>query len=593
MTLSERTWQRPVLILAGIGLVVAVGYFLIGGERLKAFVAGATPDHAESDDSTAHGGGHAGHGHGGGEPTVAVTLWADQVDIFLERPYPVAGKPVEMLAHVTVIENGSAVTAGSVTFEATGPAQGVVEVRVDKPARPGIFIPEVTFPKPGVYDARLHVVSKQIEGGRETIELPSVAVYANAAAAAAAAKDAEEDEPADEISFLKEQQWPIGLLTVEAKEQELIERLVVPGRVIVAPGAGAAVTSQISGIVSPPASERFPRVGEQVRQGQILAVVEPSIAGAEAVQLIANHAQLQTLDADLAVKQLDIETKIDGAKLTLAQAQDVYDRNQSLSEKGITAGKDLLLAKHELAQAQSRLDGLRQTVLPYAEARQRLATVLDRLQAPNNADNQRDELRVVLTSPIAGTVMEANATAGERITGDRQLFRLANLETVWIEADVSEYDLARVEGAPGASYRLAAYPDDVVPILDGVGRLIDVGAEVDPDTRTVPIRYEVANRDGRLRLGMFADLLIETDRRGQALAVPKEAVIDEGGETVVYVQTGGESFQRQRVELGIRDADLVEVSDGLQPGQRVATRGAYAVRLSTLSSSLPAHGHAH
>jgi multidrug efflux pump subunit AcrA (membrane-fusion protein) len=132
-----------------------------------------------------------------------------------------------------------------------------------------------------------------------------------------------------------------------------------------------------------------------------------------------------------------------------------------------------------------------------------------------------------------------------------------------------------------------------VPIVGGGGRLVDVGAMVDPDTRTVPIRYEVPNKDGTLRVGMFADLLVETNRKQTALAVPKDAVVDEGGEVVVYVQRGGETFERRRVQVGIRDANQVEIRSGLAAGDRVATKGAYTVRLSTMSSAIPAHGHAH
>ena len=215
------------------------------------------------------------------------------------------------------------------------------------------------------------------------------------------------------------------------------------------------------------------------------------------------------------------------------------------------------------------------------------------MKASGDVGDQRGDMRVTLRSPISGTIVEASVTSGELINNSRKLFHVVNLDTLWIEANVSEYDLARVRQAPGASYRLAAYPDRIVPILGGGGRLIDVGAIVDPDTRTVPIRYEVPNQDGTLRVGMFADLLVETNRKQTALAVPKDAVVDEGGEVVVYVQRGGETFERRRVEVGIRDANQVEIRNGLAAGDRVATKGAYTIRLSTMSSAIPAHGHAH
>jgi RND family efflux transporter MFP subunit len=280
--------------------------------------------------------------------------------------------------------------------------------------------------------------------------------------------------------------------------------------------------------------------------------------------------------------------------LGVKRAQDVLDRRRRLTEQGITPGSELLTAEHEARIAQAELDGLRQVLTPYGEARERLAKVLGAMKASGDVGDQRGDMRVTLRSPISGTVVEASVTSGELIDTSRKLFYIVNLDTLWIEANVSEYDLARVRQAPGASYRLAAYPDRVVPILgSGGGRLVDVGAVVDPDTRTVPIRYEVPNPDATLRVGMFADLLVETDRRQTALAVPKAAVVDESGEVVVYLQRGGETFERRRVEVGIRDADHVEIRNGLAAGDRVTTKGAYTVRLSTMSSAIPAHGHAH
>jgi membrane fusion protein, heavy metal efflux system len=600
MKLDGKNMWRPALVFTAVGLLAAVVYFLVNNQQIRAMFATGAQAGATAGDLAGHGAAGAeathpagAHSHGGDAPSVKTTLWADKLDVFLERPYPVAGEAIEPLVHATVMADGQAVTAGSLIFKATGPSGSFVEVRMDKPTRTGIFIPKVTFPKPGTYRAQLIIETTQIKEGGETIELPNIVVYASAGDALAAAKQAGDDGSADAISFLKEQQWRIGLITTPATEQELVERLVVPGRVIVPPGSGAVVSPPITGKVYPPYGKDFPRMGEKVEKGQLLAVIEPSVAGAEAVQLVANNAQLQTLDADLAVKQLEIETKISSTELRVARAKNQCERKKKLTDAGVTAGKELLLAEHEVNLAETELAGLKQVLQPYVEGRQRLAKVLGRVQSTGEKGDQSDDLRVTLRSPIAGTLVEVGTTSGELVTVSHQLFKVVDLDTLWIEADISEYDLARVRQAPGASYRLAAYPDRIVPIIDGGGRLIDIGAVVDPDTRTVPIRYEVSNSEGTLRVGMFADLLVETSRRQRALAVPKDAVLDEGGEVVVYLQRGGETFERRRVEVGIRDANQVEIRNGLTPGDRVATKGAYTIRLSTLSSAIPAHGHAH
>jgi membrane fusion protein, heavy metal efflux system len=594
MTPSSKKWSRPALAIAAVGLLAVIGYVTATNQRITGMFSTKALASNEAAHATGHGPAepaHTGHGHGGDQPTVKTTLWANKIDIFLERPYAVVGKAIDPLFHVTVIKNGSPITEGSLVFSANGPEQ--VEVRMEKPTRTGIFIPSVTFPKPGTYQAKMIVESPQVEGGSETIELPPVEVYGSTVEALAAAKVAPEENTADAISFLKEQQWRVGLITTAAETHELVERLVVPGRVIVPQGSGAIVGSPLTGKATPPKDTGFPKVGDKVEKGQVLAFIEPSVAGAEAVQLVANQAQLQTLDADLAVKQLEIETKIRSADMVLQRAQNTLERKKKLTEDGVTAGKELLTAEHEVRIAQAELDGLRLVLQPYKEARERLAKVLGSMQTSGDMGDGRGDMRVTLRSPISGTIVESSVTSGELIHSDRKLFHVVNLDTLWIEANVSEYDLARVQKAPGASYRLAAYPDRIMPIFSGGGRLIDIGAVVDPDTRTVPIRYEVPNPDGTLRVGMFADLLVETNHRQTALAVPKDAVVDEGGEVVVYLQRGGETFERRRVEVGIRDASQVEIRNGLAAGDRVATKGAYTIRLSTLSSAIPAHGHAH
>jgi RND family efflux transporter MFP subunit len=172
------------------------------------------------------------------------------------------------------------------------------------------------------------------------------------------------------------------------------------------------------------------------------------------------------------------------------------------------------------------------------------------------------------------------------------LLRIVDLERLYVEAQVSEYDLAKVEASPGASFRLSAYPDRLIPILgSGGGRLANIGATVDPLSRTVAVRYEVPNAEGLLRVGMYADVLIETARRADVLAVPSEAVLDDNGAPVVFVQTGGESFERRLVAIGLSDGEMTEIREGLKAGERVVVRGAYSIRLSMLSGAIPEHHH--
>ena len=92
---------------------------------------------------------------------------------------------------------------------------------------------------------------------------------------------------------------------------------------------------------------------------------------------------------------------------------------------------------------------------------------------------------------------------------------------------------------------------------------------------------------------MFADVAIETERADDLVAIPESAIVEEDGRPTAYVLLDGESFQKRDLELGIRDSGYVQVKQGLKEGERVVTKGAYAIRLASVSSVIPAHGHAH
>jgi multidrug efflux pump subunit AcrA (membrane-fusion protein) len=344
----------------------------------------------------------------------------------------------------------------------------------------------------------------------------------------------------------------------------------------------------------PPPGGQFPDPGDNVDAGQILAVVDPSVAGAQSVQMLVNQAQLRTLDAELAAKRLDIEAGLAARQADLELANQEVQRLAGLSQEGAVAGKRLAEAQTRQKQAQAAIHGYERSRDTYADAQRRLARFLGEVRSGRGEDAEEDSLEVTLSSPLAGTIVTSEVTSGEFVGDDHLLFRVVAMDKLIIDAEVSEYDLAKVEGSPGAAFRLSAYPDRIFPIFGpGEGRLVYIGANVDPESRTVAVRYEVPNDEGLLRLGMFADVMIETGRREGTIVVPRQAVIDDSGEPIVYVQTGGESFARRAVRLGLQDGEQIEIRQGVALGDRVVIDGAYAIRLSTLAGGVPEHHHHH
>jgi multidrug efflux pump subunit AcrA (membrane-fusion protein) len=124
-------------------------------------------------------------------------------------------------------------------------------------------------------------------------------------------------------------------------------------------------------------------------------------------------------------------------------------------------------------------------------------------------------------------------------------------------------------------------------------RLVAFGGMVDPVSRTVPVVFEFPNPDERLRVGMFVTARVYTGEVQEALVVPAGALVNDAGTDVAYVQLGGERFERRVVRTGLRDGDRVAIVAGLEPGERVVSRGAYLVHLAAGAPADAGHGHAH
>jgi len=213
-----------------------------------------------------------------------------------------------------------------------------------------------------------------------------------------------------------------------------------------------------------------------------------------------------------------------------------------------------------IAEARDRADQL------VAAARQRLS-LWDLPQDEIRAlEEKRQPLEVVIfRSPVSGFVIEKQALRGLHIMPGQTLYRIADLSVVWVEADVYERELSALRPGAAATITVDAYPGDRL-----TGRVIYVYPYLDEKTRTNKVRFEFANRGGRLKPGMYANVELRgTD--GMALTVPLDAVLDSGQEQIVFVAHGDGMFEPRTVKVGRRGANSVEIVEGLKHGEQVAT----------------------
>ena len=297
--------------------------------------------------------------------------------------------------------------------------------------------------------------------------------------------------------------------------------------------------------------------GSRVSKGQKLAELE--------------SADIDQAEADYLKALADAENarRTSAAEVKFAQA--TYDRTKMLYEKTITAGKNLQSAEHDLEVAKaSAANSVASTKATLTSARRHLL-ILGLKDSAIDALAGKPSLAATfsLTSPIAGIVVERNATIGATVGTDANLFKIIDLSRVWIDANVFEKDLQRVKLGQEVKVSVTAFPGTTFS-----GKVILVSSVVDPETRSVKVRTEVPNPDGRLKPDMFANVEIVTDMHRAAISIPQSALLTDGGKTVVFV-AGESGFKKRSVTAGTQSSDRVEIIEGLTAGEKVVVKGNY------------------
>ncbi|MGX6571253.1 efflux RND transporter periplasmic adaptor subunit [Cupriavidus necator] len=353
-------------------------------------------------------------------------------------------------------------------------------------------------------------------------------------------QDTDKPGGAERLKLSAEEIRAAGIKTAGLSEEEVAEQLTVTATIRPNQERIVHVAPRVPGrIVKVQAN-----LGDAVRAGQTLAVLDSLEVGE------AHSAYLQ-------------------ARTAQAVAKADFERAEKLHGEQIIAQKDHLRAHAEYEKSKAAFAA--------AADRLRMLGVSQVLSSNGNAVST-----FPLISPFTGTVIEKHAILGELAQPDKQLFVIADLSRLWIEANLFEKDLSKVQiGAP-AVITVAAYPDEAFQ-----GRLTYIAAVVDKETRTVQARVEVTNLDGRLKPEMFATAAIHT-RSGsnrKALLLPEEGVVLMQGQPTVFVESGG-GFEPRPVELGVRLRDRVEVKKGLAVGETVVTAGTYALKARLLKAQL-------
>jgi len=471
------------------------------------------------------------------EPLKA-TIWTRGGELYLEYPALVRGQKERFAIHLTRLTDFKAVKDAACDVHL-----GEEVFPCDPSTHPGIFGANVE-PRAAA-EARLSIVVHG-EDLNETFDAGTVKVAPDAASAEKPAQPTEET-----IAFSKEQQWALDFGTELAAEQSMRDTLRVAAETLPRTGGEAAVIAPAAGRLI---VQKTFAVGTTIEIGTEMASILPPASPT----------------ADLASLQL-AETE---AKVSLEQAQRDRARAERLLAAGAVPARRAEEARTIEATAQARL--------------QAAQTRLAQFDATRSGDGTEAGVRrFAVRAPISGILAESSAISGANTEVGKVLFRIVDINAIFVSGVVPESEFSKLRALSGAEVEM---PDGQIR---PAGRLVAVGRLVDSETRTVPVTYETDNRDHHLAINQTVFLRLFLTPMGKAPVVPEAAIIDDAGRPVVFVQRGGETFLRRPVKLGMRNHGLVQVLEGVSAGDRVVTKGAYLIRLSTMSSAVPAHGHIH
>jgi cobalt-zinc-cadmium efflux system membrane fusion protein len=304
------------------------------------------------------------------------------------------------------------------------------------------------------------------------------------------------------------------------------------------------------------------RLGDRVRAEEVLATYDNIELGEAVGQYGVGLAEIKRAQSGAEVARRSVE------------------RAQNLVELGAVAKAELERRSAEHANAQSTIETQRAELARIEEKLHRFGMTDDEIQEMNRSGDiqrHREVSQSTLRAPFSGVITNVNVVEGETVETDREMFTIADLSVVWVQANIYEKDIGSVRKGVPAIVSVDAYPEEIFK-----GQLTYISDVLDPKTRTVKVRCEVPNPGGRLKLDMFTMIDIPTPADRKAVMIPGSSIQQINDQPVVFVQLTETEFQKRLVQLGVKDGDWIEAVTGIKPGEAIVTDGSFQLKSISL-----------
>lgn len=323
------------------------------------------------------------------------------------------------------------------------------------------------------------------------------------------------------------------------------------------------------------------QIGDSVRQGQVIAQIDQAEflqkvkeIEAKVAQAKAQYAELEAgtraediRQAEEAVKQA--QSRFTNAKLQRERVLALYNRQVISKKEADVSEMDYNVTEAQLAAAQQHLKMLKDGARPEVKA-----ASLGKLKEME-AILAQEQIRLQNTqivAPFSGEIVRRNVDSGALISPSTPMVTLVHMATLKVVANVLEKDIAFVKSGMKVKILTEAYPDKPFE-----GAVVRINKALDLATRTLQAEINIPNPGHLLKPGMFARIEVALQEKPAALAVPRQAVLEEGGNRSVFVVEGNQAI-RKPIVTGIEQDQLIEVVKGLKDGDKIVVRGQESLR---------------
>jgi multidrug efflux pump subunit AcrA (membrane-fusion protein) len=186
-----------------------------------------------------------------------------------------------------------------------------------------------------------------------------------------------------------------------------------------------------------------------------------------------------------------------------------------------------------------------------------------------------------IKAPIGGVIISRGAAIGELVDKSSDIYNIGDATDLWVIAEIKERDIAAVKVGQDAAFRVLAYPDE-----EFHGKVVRLGNQIETASRTLEVRIETANKDGKLKPGMFADVEITTTILKDVVVIPDTTLQSDGDQQAIFIALGDNKFEKRIVKLGKEQHGRVQVLEGIKPGEQIVTDGSFILKSELLKGEL-------